>query len=129
MKKVDNVSKALNNLRQCRNYHEPYDTVTETGLVALFEICFEQSWKAMKEILENHGYEEDQTGSPKMIIKLAHSCGMINDEEKWLMALSSRNDVAHSYNEKIAIGIINKTKEYFIDMFGDLEKEMRSRWL
>ena len=54
---------------------------------------------------------------------------MINDEEKWLMALSSRNDVAHSYNEKIAIGIINKTKEYFIDMFEDLEKEMRSRWL
>ncbi len=26
--------------------------VTQTGLVILFIICFEQSWKAMKEIIE-----------------------------------------------------------------------------
>ena len=64
-----------------------------------------------------------------MIIRLAHSSGMIKDEEKWKMSLSERKDVAHSYNENRAMGIIKKTKEYFIDMFEDLEKEMRSRWL
>ncbi len=36
----------------------------------LYEICFEQSWKMMKELLESHGYEGAATGSPKFIIKI-----------------------------------------------------------
>ncbi len=58
MKKFENFSKALSNLEDIYKYDEPYDNVVLTGLVALYEICFEQSWKAMKEILEIHGYEE-----------------------------------------------------------------------
>ncbi|MCQ2513983.1 MAG: nucleotidyltransferase substrate binding protein [Ruminococcus sp.] len=121
MKKFDNYYKALDNLKQIENYTEPYDTVTETGLVALFEICFEQSWKAMKEVLEYHGYDDSKTGSPRMIIKLAFSAGMIKDEETWLSALSSRNDVPHSYNEEIALGIIRRTSELFFKIFTDLK--------
>lgn len=58
-----------------------FDVVTETGLVHLFSICFEQAWKAMKEILEEHGYADVRTGSPRMIIKLAYQAGMVTDEE------------------------------------------------
>ena len=53
MKKFDNFCSALNNLKDIYNYEEPYENVVLTGLVALYEICFEQSWKAMKEILEH----------------------------------------------------------------------------
>lgn len=81
MKKFEKFSASLKNLKLCRNYSAPYDVVTETGLVNLFSICFEQSWKTMKEILEHHGYDESRTGSPKMIIKLAYRAGMIQDEE------------------------------------------------
>jgi len=56
MKKYENFCKALNNLKDIYNYQEPYKNVELTGLVGLFEICFEQSWKAMKEILEYNGY-------------------------------------------------------------------------
>ena len=56
MKKYENFCKALNNLKDIYNYQEPYKNVELTGLVGLFEICFEQSWKAMKEILEYDGY-------------------------------------------------------------------------
>lgn len=129
MKKFDNFSKALENLEKCRDYKEPYDMVTETGLVGLFEICFEQSWKAVKEALEYHGYDSSQTGSPRMIIKLAYSAGMINDEELWLEALAARNDVSHSYNENVALGIIQKTKNKFIDMFLDLKTELLNNWI
>ena len=129
MKKFENFCKSLENLKKCRDYNEPYDTVTETGLVALFEICFEQSWKAMKEILEHHGYDSSKTGSPRMIIKLAYSAGMVNDEELWLAALSARNDVSHSYNESVAIGIIKRTKESFVDMFTALKDEIENKWL
>ena len=52
-----------------------------------------------------------QTGSPKQILKLAYSAGMIQDEEKWLAMLVSRNDVTHSYNEEVALALIKCVKE------------------
>ncbi len=43
MRKVDNFVKALKNLREIEGKKPPYDIITETGMVSLFEICFEQS--------------------------------------------------------------------------------------
>lgn len=129
MKKFDNFVRALANLKLSKNYTAPYDVVTETGLVNLFSICFEQSWKAMKEILESHGYSESKTGSPKMIIKLAYSAGMLQDESGWLELLDRRNEIAHSYNEEVAVTIIEKTKEKYLILFEELEEELRKSWI
>ncbi len=52
MKKFDNFCKALLNLEGSKNYSPPYDTIVLTGLVALYQICFEQAWKAMKEAID-----------------------------------------------------------------------------
>ena len=57
MKKFDNFCKALDNLEDIYKYEEPYDIVVLTGLVALYEICFEQFWKAVKEVLSENGIE------------------------------------------------------------------------
>ena len=129
MKKYDHFCAALSNLQKIYSYKEPYDTVILTGLVGLYEICFEQAWKMMKELLEAHGYEEGATGSPKLILKTAYRAGMIQDESLWLAALQERNNVAHSYNEKVALGIVRLTKEQFYSAFGDLKKEVENRWL
>ena len=111
------------------NYEEPYDNVVLTGLVGLYEITFEQSWKMMKEILQNHGYEEGATGSPKIILKTAYKAGMIKDEELWLRALQARNNVTHSYNQKIALGIVAEAKADYYDMFTKLKTEIESNWI
>ena len=103
--------------------------LTLTGSAALFEKCFEQAWKAMKEILQEHGYGEGQTSSPKQILKLAYSAGMIQDEEKWLAMLVSRNDVSHSYNEEIALALVRRVKADYIDLLDGLKTELESRWL
>ncbi len=129
MKKIDLFQRALNNLQLINNYEPPYDVVTETGLVNLFSICFEQAWKAMKEILEEHGYDKSRTGSPRMIIKLAYQAGMIKDEEGWLSLLDARNEVSHSYNEEIALSIIEKTKEQYVCLFNELNKEIAENWV
>lgn len=84
MKKYENFCVSLSNMKEIYNYKEPYDNVVLTGLVGLYEICFEQAWKMMKNILGIHGYEEGATGSPKIILKTAYKAGMIKDEEKWL---------------------------------------------
>lgn len=129
MKKYDNFCRALRNLKEIEKEVPPYSTVTQTGMVSLFEICFEQSWKAMKELLEYSGYSEHKIGSPRAIIKLAYQAGMIQDESLWIDALHDRNNVAHSYNEAIALGIIRDSKERYIAMFEALQKELQQNWL
>lgn len=129
MKKYDNFCSALRNMKEMYYYEPPYNTVILTGLVGLYEITFEQSWKMMKEILENHGFEEGATGSPKIILKTAYKAGMIKDEKLWLSALQERNNVTHSYNEKIALDIVTKAKNDFYSMFCGLKKEIEENWL
>ena len=129
MKKYENFCRALANLEDIYNYNEPYDNVVLTGLVGLYEICFEQSWKAMKEILEQHGFSEGKTGSPRQILKTAYSAGMIYDEQLWLEALQARNNISHAYNDAIAMGIVNDTKDKFVELFKKLKTELNSNWV
>ena len=129
MKKFENFCRALSNLEDIYKYDEPYDNVTLTGLVGLYELCFEQAWKAMKDILQDQGFPEGQTGSPKQIIKTAYNAGMIKDEELWLDALMARNNVAHAYNDKIALSIVSETKEKFVGLFKDLKSEIEENWI
>lgn len=122
MKKYDNFCSALSNMKQIYKYTEPHDdTVILTGLVGLYEICFEQSWKMI--------YEASATGSPKIILKTAYQAGMIKDEELWLRALQERNNVAHSYNEDIDLEIVSQAKESFYAMFCNLKNEIDANWL
>ena len=129
MKKVDNFFRALENLRDIYQYDPPKGNVEITGLVGLYEICFEQAWKAMKELLEESGFAERKTGSPKMVIKTAYRAGMVHDEESWLSALTDRNNVTHSYNVEIAMSIIQHTKDCYVPMFEDLKKAIETDWL
>lgn len=129
MKKYENFCRAYNNLKESITINSPYETVILTGLVGLFEITFEQAWKMIKEALEYHGYAQSSTGSPRTIIKTAFQAGMIDEEEKWLMALSARNNVAHSYNEDIALSIVKETKEIYTEMFGKLKDTIEKDWL
>ncbi|MBO5165265.1 MAG: nucleotidyltransferase substrate binding protein [Lachnospiraceae bacterium] len=129
MKKFDNFCNALNNLKDIYEYEEPYGNVELTGMVGLYEVCFEQSWKAMKEILENHGFAESQTGSPRQILKTAYQAKMIDDEELWIAALVARNNVAHSYNKEIANDIVREIKEKYYNMFVSLKNTIESNWL
>lgn len=128
MKKYENFCAAFENMGDIFRYSEPYDNVVLTGLVGLYEICFEQSWKLMKEVLAAHGYEESATGSPKMILKTAYKAGMIKDEALWLAALNARHNVSHAYNRAIALEIVRNSKSKFYEMFGLLKEEIE-RWL
>lgn len=129
MRKFENFCKALDNLQDIFDYEAPYGNVEMTGMVGLFEVYFEQAWKAMKEILQNNGFAEGTTGSPKTILKTAYKAGMIDNEELWIAALISRNNVAHAYNEAIALDIIKQTKEQYYDMFVRLEQVIERDWL
>ena len=142
MKKYENFKAALKKLKDIYDYEEPYNNVVLTGLAALYEICFEQSWKAMKELLVNEGVSEAATGSPKSILKAAYKAGLIDDksilkaaykagliddEQLWLEALATRNNVAHAYNSAIALQIVRDAREKYYDMFCRLDEVLAGR--
>ena len=129
MKKFDNFCMALENMKDIFIYKPPYENVVLTGLVGLYEICFEQSWKAMKEILEFQGFSESQTGSPRQILKTAYQAGMIKNEQQWLDALKARNNVAHAYNRAVALDIVKQAKEEYYSLFCDLKTEIEANWI
>ena len=129
MKKVENFFRALNNLDDIFQREEPWDNIETAGMVALFEICFEQSWKAMKEILADQGFRDAKTGSPKQVIKTAYQADMLENEELWLAALDDWNNVAHSYNEDVAKAIIYHTKAQYYQLFQDLRRNLEENWL
>lgn len=129
MKKYENFCKALANLHEGVKIEEPHTIVEQTGIVALFEICFEQSWKLMKAVLEEHGRTENKIGSPRAIIKIAFQCGMITNEELWLSLLEAQNIISHTYSDEQALDIIRSVKERYIFAFDDLKKELDKRWL
>ncbi len=129
MKKYEKFVKAYENLAGASDIEPPYQPVTMAGLVGLFEITFEQAWKMMKELLSYHGYSESATGSPRTVIKTAFSAGMISDEQAWLDLLGDRNNVAHSYNEKIAESIIQNTRKTYLSLFKKLRTEIENNWL
>lgn len=129
MKKYDNFCKALANLKEGSKLEEPYTIVEQTGIVGLFEICFEQSWKAMKESLEAHGRFEEKIGSPRAIIKIAYQCGMIDHCEGWLALLEARNVLAHTYSDEQSLNVIRKVKSEYVSIFEDLKAELETHWL
>lgn len=129
MKKYDNFCAALRNLQDIYAYEEPYPNVVLTGLVGLYEICFEQAWKAMKELMQQNGVAEGQTGSPRQILKTAYQMRMIRDEDIWLDALLTRNNVAHAYNQDIALDIVRQTKARYYEMFCKLQRDLEQDWL
>lgn len=129
MKKYDNFCRALANLKEGAALEEPYTVVEQTGIVGLFAICFEQSWKLIKEMLEAHGRFEEKTGSPRMAIKIAYQCGMIDDCEGWLALLESRNLLAHIYSDEQALSVIKKLKTDYLSLFESLKRELDDRWM
>ena len=99
MKKYENFCKALNNLTEGLKTEPPYSIVERTGIIALFKICFEQTWKLIKELLELHGFLIDKISSPRTVLKIAYQCKMINEENIWLEILETRNILAHTYDD------------------------------
>lgn len=129
MKKWDNFCKALSNLKEGAKLEAPYSVVEQAGIVGLFEICFEQSWKLMKEILEEHGRFDAKTGSPRAIIKIAFQCGMIDNCGNWLALLESRNILSHTYSDQQALQVIEKVKAEYVALFEGLKAELGKNWL
>ena len=108
--RFDNLEKVYLMLEKYLQIENPSD-IERAGGIHLFELCFELSWKTMKDFLESEGF---QLNSPRNVIKQAFQSDLIDEGHLWIDLLDDRNLYTHIYDEKIAneIDIRIKGKYY-----------------
>lgn len=98
---------------------EPESEIVIDGVLHRFEFTFELAWKTIKDALEYLGLV-DKTGSPRENIQIAFRHGIIEDGEKWIDIMLSRNLLSHLYDEKTSREIYEKIKNDYIVEFKKL---------
>jgi len=82
------------------------------GVIQRFEYTFELCWKTLRDYLRHGGIESDL---PRDVIKQAFANGLIQDGQKWIDMLESRNVMAHTYDETSFDQIyLRITTEYYV---------------
>ena len=105
------------NLKSSFNYLEEYssldtsDAMIRFAVIKTFEMTFELSWKVMKDYLES---KDIVAQGPRDVIKNAFQIELIEDGHAWLEVLSNRNLMVHTYNEDLAIKVVDDIIKSFI---------------
>ena len=125
VKKFDNFSKCLTILLAAEKNFS--DEIYRMGIIGQFNLTFELSWKALREVLLIHGVNKAGTGSPREIIKAGYEFHFLDDEETWLDMLKQRNQTTHIYNEEIAVELINLIFDKYLSVFVNLRDELNKQ--
>lgn len=127
MRKFDNYSSALETLKQAKD-QDLENAFVQSGVIAKFSLQFDRSWRLMKELLRYEGDNTAATGSPREIIKAAHSYHDWMDEEIWLQMLRNRNDTAHIYDAALAERLVATIIDRYIPEFERMGSNVAARY-
>lgn len=114
--RFQNFTKAYRLLKKIADIKKPNE-IEQLALIQSFELCFELSWKVMKDYFYEGGII---CNSPREVIKQAIADEIINDGYVWLDALKSRNLTSHVYDEEIAEEITQDIQNEYADIFTEL---------
>ena len=121
--RFENLKLALSRLEEACAQTE-YSNLELAGLVQTFGFAFELCWKTLKDLLTTEGYE---VNSPRETIKKAFEMSLIEDVDRWLNALESRNVLFHIYNESTAKQAEHLIKTEFEPMLQKCVAALRER--
>ena len=88
----------------------------QDSLIKRFEYTLEIAWKICKKHLEEEGFAEAATGSPKSIIRLASQRNLINNPETWFNYLQFRQDTSHDYSSDKAEAVLDIAESFYEDV-------------
>jgi nucleotidyltransferase substrate binding protein (TIGR01987 family) len=71
-----------------------------------FEFTVELAWKTSKKIMGT------SSTAPKQVIREMAQNSLIDDPEKWLLAIDKRNLSSHTYNEDLAEIVYNFARDF-----------------
>ncbi len=99
--RLESLGRALVPLKEACEQNLLSD-LEQAGLVKNFEICFELSWKVLKDLLYFEGHDEK---SPRSAFRTSFDVEYISESdcEVLLDVLDKRNLLNHTYNKEAAL--------------------------
>lgn len=89
--------------------------IERQGLIQAFEFTHELAWNVMKDYFAYQG-NTAITGS-RDAVREAFNKGLVEDGEGWMEMIRSRNQAAHTYNEKVAAEIADRIVTLYSELF------------
>lgn len=127
MKKMDNFSRSLAVLKEADFQMADENEIYRTGVIGQFNLTFELAWKALQAVMQMHGVDTADTGSPREILQLAYKIGFLDDSAVWLSMLKKRNSSVHIYDEDEIDELLLLIRDSFIEAFCELEKTLEEK--
>ena|SRR5687767_7526588 len=120
--RFQNFEKSLLNLESGLSLDSP-SLIEKAGLIQFFEICFEQSWKVLKEYLAAQGLADVKY--PRESIKKAFETELISNGQTWLEALNNRNISSHTYDDVLAEKVVAGIRTSYYPMLKELYDRLK----
>ena len=121
--RFQNFSRSFLLLEQATELENP-SVIERAGMIQFFEVAFEQSWKVLKDFLEEEGFT---VKSPRDAIKTAFQYGFIENAGIWLEALKDRNLTTHTYDEETAEKVENNIKQRYYPILKSLYVDFNNK--
>ena len=115
------LDNAINGLKE--GLLQEADDLRIDGVLQRFEFTFELAWKCIKDYLEMQGVVSS-IGSPREIIQLAYKHNIVDDGEKWIEMMLSRNNLSHMYDKNISRNIYDKIKSEYCGLLEKLQEKI-----
>ena len=104
--------------------HPPLEQeAVQDSLIKRFEYTLEIAWKICKKHLEEEGFAEAATGSPKSIIRIAAQRNLISNPESWFAYLRFRQDILNDYPNIEVVSLFDIAQKFHKDvlaLYGNL---------
>jgi nucleotidyltransferase substrate binding protein (TIGR01987 family) len=113
---INRFSEMLEAYRHNENRPPLEQEAVQDSLVKRFEYTLEVAWKTCKRHLEEEGFAEAATGSPKSIIRLAAQRNLIANPEAWFIYLQFRQDTSHDYSTDKAEAVLDTVEDFYQDV-------------
>ena len=125
MKRFEERKQDLKNatLRLKEALKEEENDLTIDGVLHRYEFTFELAWKTMKDYLNYLGVEQN-TGSPREVIKESFANKIIENGELWIKMMLARNSLSHLYDEETSREIYKEIKEKYINEIEKLVEKL-----
>jgi nucleotidyltransferase substrate binding protein (TIGR01987 family) len=91
---------------------ETFSPAIRDAWIKRFDYSLEACWKSMRRVLGDRGIT---AYSPKEVIRLAASEGLIDSPDRWLDYIDKRNLTSHIYNEEVANEVYAVIADFRVD--------------
>jgi nucleotidyltransferase substrate binding protein (TIGR01987 family) len=120
--RFENFQRALKQLSLAMDLkaQRPLSDLEQQGLIQGFEFTHELAWNVLKDYLEMEGIQ-GLIGS-RSTAREAFKRGLVIDGEAWMDMIEKRNLSSHTYNQTVALTIVESIAERYYPAFCELQQ-------